>query len=270
MKVVGYSDRLSVQPGQTIRFMVSCELPSYRADVVRLIHGDDNPKGPGFEEEAVSTAANGEYPGRAQHIYSGSYVSVPDSPLFECPDGFTIQAWVRATTPQKGVQGVVTRWSGSDGYGLFIDGRRRPDAVGRRRRRQGREGEHGKSDEGARLVFRRRLIRPRDGTGTPPPGASHQLADRRFEGGRRVLHIRGHGVDRTAGSAHGGVSGARRHRTGHPWRILQRKDRRPSSMGQTARLRGDSVAASRHPAWKPRRRVGGGRGTFRPTSHPAG
>ena len=59
MKVVGYSDRLSVQPGQTIRFMVSCELPSYRADVVRLIHGDDNPKGPGFEEEAVSTAANG-------------------------------------------------------------------------------------------------------------------------------------------------------------------------------------------------------------------
>ena len=122
MKVVGYSDRLSVQPGQTIRFMVSCELPSYRADVVRLIHGDDNPKGPGFEEEAVSTAANGEYPGRAQHIYSGSYVSVPDSPLFECPDGFTIQAWVRATTPQKGVQGVVTRWSGSDGYGLFIDG----------------------------------------------------------------------------------------------------------------------------------------------------
>jgi hypothetical protein len=30
MKVLGYPDRQSVQPGQTIRFMVSSELPRYR------------------------------------------------------------------------------------------------------------------------------------------------------------------------------------------------------------------------------------------------
>ena len=42
MKIVGYADRLSVQPGQSIRFMVSSELPAYRTEIVRLIHGYDN------------------------------------------------------------------------------------------------------------------------------------------------------------------------------------------------------------------------------------
>lgn len=45
--IVGYADRFRVEPGETIRFMVSSESPSYRADIVRLIHGDPNPEGPG-------------------------------------------------------------------------------------------------------------------------------------------------------------------------------------------------------------------------------
>ena len=53
MRVVGYADRFSIQPGETIKFMVSSEVPQYRADIVRLIHGDTNPKGPGFKEEVV-------------------------------------------------------------------------------------------------------------------------------------------------------------------------------------------------------------------------
>ena len=48
MDVVGYADRLSVQQGETIRFMVSSKHPTYRADIVRLIQGDANPIGPGF------------------------------------------------------------------------------------------------------------------------------------------------------------------------------------------------------------------------------
>ena len=44
MRVVGYSDPISVRPGETIRFMVSSEAPTYRVDMVRLIHGDDNPR----------------------------------------------------------------------------------------------------------------------------------------------------------------------------------------------------------------------------------
>ena len=56
--IVGYADRLRVQPGETITFMVSSEPPRYRADIVRLIHGDANPQGPGIKEALVDTAAN--------------------------------------------------------------------------------------------------------------------------------------------------------------------------------------------------------------------
>ena len=121
-KIIGYPDRFSVQPGETIRFMVSCELPSYRAEIVRLIHGDSNPAGPGFKEEPVQTSIGGEYRGRRQEIHAGSYVVVPDSPVMEPVDGLTIQAWIFPTTPEKGLQGIVTKWSYADGagYGLFI------------------------------------------------------------------------------------------------------------------------------------------------------
>ena len=67
MKIVGYSDRFSVQSGQMIRFMVSSQQPSYRADIVRLIHSDANPAGPGFKYEEVGTSVSGEYQGRPQY-----------------------------------------------------------------------------------------------------------------------------------------------------------------------------------------------------------
>ena len=72
--ITGYADRLSVQPGEMIRFMVSAELPTYRADIVRLIHGDPNPKGPGFKEELVEAPVNKDYAGRHQDLPNGSYV----------------------------------------------------------------------------------------------------------------------------------------------------------------------------------------------------
>ena len=109
MKIVGYADRLSVQPGETVRFMVSSELPSYRADIVRLVHADDSPGGPGFKEEEVPTSVSGEYPGRKQDLHSGSYVIVPDSPALRLSGSFTLQAWVYPTTPEKGVQEILTK-----------------------------------------------------------------------------------------------------------------------------------------------------------------
>ncbi len=122
MEIVGYADQFSVAPGETIRFHVSCTQPSYQADIVRLIHGDPNPKGPGFKEELVATPVSGEYPGRRQDLHTGSHIIVPDTPLLGLHDGFTLHAWIYPTTPQKGVQGVLTKWSETEGgYGLVID-----------------------------------------------------------------------------------------------------------------------------------------------------
>ena len=123
VKIVGYSDRLSVRPGETLRFMVSCEHPAFRADIVRLIHGDPNPEGPGFKEEIVPTPINGEYPGREQAIRTGSYAIVPDDPALRLPAGFTLQAWIYPTTPGKRVQGIITKWPESRraGWALLVD-----------------------------------------------------------------------------------------------------------------------------------------------------
>ncbi len=82
MKIVGYSDRFSVRPGQTIRFMVSSEAPAYRAQLVRLRHTDANPQGPGCKIEALASSISGEYRGRHQAIHSGSSAIVPHHPLW--------------------------------------------------------------------------------------------------------------------------------------------------------------------------------------------
>ena len=122
MEIVGYTNRLGAQPGESIRFMVSCREPSYRTDIVRLIHGDDNPKGPGFKQQVIDTKINGEYRGRSQSIHAGSHVVVPHDHRLDCADGLTLAAWILPTTPTKGMQGIVTKWSDNGcGYGLFID-----------------------------------------------------------------------------------------------------------------------------------------------------
>ncbi|MDA1189165.1 MAG: N,N-dimethylformamidase [Chloroflexi bacterium] len=111
MKLTGYTDPMSVRAGDTVRFMVSSELPKYKAEIVRLIHGDPNPKGPGTKFERIKASVNKEYKGRVQEIRGGSYVQVPANPLLDFAQGFTIQMWIRPTTPKKGEQGIVTSGS---------------------------------------------------------------------------------------------------------------------------------------------------------------
>ena len=129
MGIAGYADRLSVQPGETIEFMVSSQLPRYQAAIVRLIHGDPNPRGPGIKEEVIESSVNRDYPGRHQELVVGSYVTVPDVPALRLNGSFTITAWIAATRPgqvgwdnEQAAQGIVTKWSESDsrGYGLFL------------------------------------------------------------------------------------------------------------------------------------------------------
>jgi N,N-dimethylformamidase len=123
MRVVGYADRLSVQQGETIRFMVSSELPRYRADIVRLIHGDTNPRGPGVKEQVVETPVNKEYAGTFQRLPNGSYVVINDAPPLRLTGSFTLQAWVQPTLPGRGVQAILSKYSAADrsGYALVVD-----------------------------------------------------------------------------------------------------------------------------------------------------
>lgn len=117
-ELLGYSNRLSAAPGETLRFMVSTDATTYDATIVRLIHGDNNPKGPGYKEEIVQLL--GQQAGRKQAIYTGSFIHVPHHPALDVRS-FTLQAWIYPTTPHK-EQGIITKWSSAEnkGYGLYV------------------------------------------------------------------------------------------------------------------------------------------------------
>ncbi len=121
-ELLGYADPLVVHPGGTVEIKVSSEEAQYNATVVRLLHGDDNPNGPGFKFEEIDSPSNGNYQGHHQDIYLGSYISVPNAPALDAIKSFTIQTWIQPTVPNLGHnQAIAGRWDGSRGYGLFVD-----------------------------------------------------------------------------------------------------------------------------------------------------
>ena len=123
LTITGYSDRISVRPGETVKFMVNCEHPTYQADIVRLICADNTPAGPGFKERLVRTPVSKRHKGRRQAIHAGSYALVESRPLLETLGSFTVQAMIWPTTPGKGEQGIVTKWDPrrKTGFALVID-----------------------------------------------------------------------------------------------------------------------------------------------------
>ncbi len=123
LKITGYSDKYSICPGDDIKFYINSEHDEvYDAQIVRLIHGDTNPEGPGYKEEEIGALCNKSYAGRNQRIHGGSYVVVPQDERLNV-ESFTLQCYIFPTTPEKGRQGLVTKWveTTSSGYGLFID-----------------------------------------------------------------------------------------------------------------------------------------------------
>lgn len=128
-KIVGYTNTWSITPGETLNVMVSTYGPErYQADLVRVICGDDDPDRGLYREEQIDAPFSGEYPGRLQPTDAGSYAVVPNSPKFDALESFTVQAWIWPTTPEKGEQGLITRWQNDPGqndpglgFALLID-----------------------------------------------------------------------------------------------------------------------------------------------------
>lgn len=123
-KIVGYTDRISAAPGDTVGFMVSCYdgVTRYRADIVRLISGDLHPEGAGFKETVFDTPAAGDFPGREQDIHAGSHAEIANRTPFSALSSFTLQAMIWPTTPQRGRQALLGAWSEPEqrGYALMI------------------------------------------------------------------------------------------------------------------------------------------------------
>jgi N,N-dimethylformamidase len=123
--LVGYLDRLSARPGERIAVKVSSQLAeSYTADLVRIIHADPNPAGPGMKLEPTPYAFAASYPSRAQPVTPGSYGRV--SAKLAVPEGGRIRIRIqpgllRAAQPVLALGDTVLRVS-AEGAQLEQDG----------------------------------------------------------------------------------------------------------------------------------------------------
>jgi N,N-dimethylformamidase len=112
LRLVGYADRLRARSGDEVTFMVSCEADTYGASIVRLVHGDENPAGPGFKEHVVRELPS--LAGRVQTIHPGSAVIVRDAPVLAGDRAWTLLAWIWSTTTGC-AQSVMGRWAPEPG-----------------------------------------------------------------------------------------------------------------------------------------------------------
>ena len=126
IRISAYTDRLSVKPGETLHVMASADATeTINAQLVRLIHGDQHPDGPGYLEQKVASSIEQLWPVRKQYIQKGNFLRVTGNQQALGATGpFTLHAFIFPTLPDAGRQMLLGRWSvdATSGFGLGING----------------------------------------------------------------------------------------------------------------------------------------------------
>jgi N,N-dimethylformamidase len=113
--LAGYADKLSVRPGETIRFQVASRgTGPVMAQLVRVISADPNPAGPGIIEEEVASRVREVRTPAKQHMPLGSYGIVEGLPALSATQDFTVVALIcptrRTVLADTGLQqGIISR-----------------------------------------------------------------------------------------------------------------------------------------------------------------
>src|SRR5262245_15067021 len=104
-----------------IAFQISLEEGThFDARLVRVVHGDSNPAGPGLKFRHVPSGADGRHAGRPQRIDAGSYMSVEGLPALA--DGaFTFFAMIWPTLPKRSHQTLLAQWDARNECGFRIE-----------------------------------------------------------------------------------------------------------------------------------------------------
>lgn len=106
MQVVGYTDALSVAPGESLSLMVSSLDPDVDVSLVRL-------SGPAAEAdrygETVPSTLGGRYAASRQPLRTGSYVMVDDAPQLRMDAAFSMTLWVLPTLLADGEQTLISK-----------------------------------------------------------------------------------------------------------------------------------------------------------------
>ena len=119
--LMAYADAISVRPGDTINFKVSCDgADQYNARIVRLLSPEAGPDAPPFRTEPVDTPANGTYRRATQPLASrivGDRAGAPAdrraAQLLDCGADL-------ADAARRGRQAIAGTWSESTGAGFGL------------------------------------------------------------------------------------------------------------------------------------------------------
>ena len=123
-KIVGYSDKISVKSGEKITFMISCEkkIKVIYSNIIKLIHGDINPNGPGYKEEVLKNYRKKKHKGIFQSINAGSFVYIPIKKRISLSKDFTFAAFIYPTLDNKKQQMVVSsNFKSLENFSLFLN-----------------------------------------------------------------------------------------------------------------------------------------------------
>ena len=121
-RVMGYADRWSVAPGDTLSFKVSClGGDQFSALIVRLKQPEAGPLATPFAPEPVDAPCNGTHSGRLQSIPIGSLAVVPAHPALDFSNGATLACYVMPTTPAKGRQAIMGNWNEATQTGIGLE-----------------------------------------------------------------------------------------------------------------------------------------------------
>src|SRR5215472_11588384 len=125
VRISAYTDKLSVKAGDVLQVMASAEgTERVRAELVRLVHGDEHPDGPGFIEQKLPSAIDGDFAVRKQYTQKGNFLRIADAQGVLALSGpFTLHAYIFPTLPGAGRQAILGRWSidATSGYALGIN-----------------------------------------------------------------------------------------------------------------------------------------------------
>jgi len=124
IRISAYTDKLSAKAGDTLQVMASADATStLRAQLVRLIHGDEHPDGPGYIEQVVASAIDRDWPSESSTSKRAISCAWPTRTASSLPRARSRCMPIFFRPRRRRTQTLLGRWSvdGTSGFALGIN-----------------------------------------------------------------------------------------------------------------------------------------------------
>jgi N,N-dimethylformamidase len=117
---LGYSDRISVLPGEAVEFKISTDLDRFDATLVELRGATWREDRQDLETEAVAGVSKTPHRGRKQPLRTGSYGRVEDDGGLNLTEKASLRVFVMPTLLDERPTAILSRWDEATGVGWWL------------------------------------------------------------------------------------------------------------------------------------------------------